>query len=584
MSDTDTAQEPGKRALIELDGGPRGLGAWMTVLVFLFGIGAGVLMAFSGYAVLENSANLLVTVFLTGIFVITLFGVIAFALRRPVLRYFFGVANTQLETLSLPLGDAAEGAVERDAKRVTAALRVLVKLMLARLAWSSTRNWIIASLTGLVAALAALAGTALLFEQNELIAHQSQLLTEQNDKVELQNDLLIQDVQLAEAERNAQIAVEITSIAELLGDAMIRADERAQSVAAASGQPVQGGVRSFRPEINPWLDLGKPLLMRITSASRAAKPYRFLDARFRAHDDADKLRVAMETRRDDLPSAYAAMKQTWGWQDPPEVDHLIDRPASPERAQLLQVLMSAGVKNYEFINHFGLDLSFAFAEDTDLIGITLQGAQLSFATFDRAQVIEADFAGAALENSRFRKARIEHTAFRGLPYRQLRAPYQADDMALFMTALNGADFSDSLLREVDFQNVHGSASRFDRATLAAVKFTGSDFSGATFRGAVILSAYFAGATLKSVDFDGAYVFDAGFLDRLTAETEGFLASRFRMVPVPVDEAFATVSTFSALSRDEALALAGAETAWRVERIAAFEEATATSSKDTALAE
>ena len=571
MSETSEGEERPGPTLLDL-GRERRAGGLMTVLVFVFGLAAGVLMAFSGYAVLEESASLLLTVFLTVIFFITFLGALLYILKGPITRRVFGVAGTQLELFAKPLDEVASGAIQRDLDRVSAASRMLIQIAMARYAWASTRKWIIGALTGLIAAMAALAGTALLFKQNELIEHETRLLEEQNAKIELQNELLIQDVQLAEAERNAQIAVEITAIAQLLGGAMTRADEREKSMASASGQPVKGGVGSFRPVVNPWLDLGKPLIMRITSASRAAKPYRFLDAPLRAHDDDDKLRVAMETRRADLPASYERMKETWGWTDPPEVSRLIDRAASPERAQLLQVLISSGIENYEFLNHFGLDLSFAHAEDTDLTGLTLQGAQLSYASFDRARVLDTDFAGAQLENARFRKARLERVAFRGLPYRQLRAPFQADDPAVFMTAVNGADFSGSLLREVDLGAVHGSATRFDGATLVATDFAGSDLSGATFRGAVIVSAGFEGSGLRSVDFDGAHVFAEDFLDRLAeaAAPETFRRDRFRQVEAEMADAMATVSAFSMLGEAQARELGG-DRVWRIERVGAFED-------------
>ena len=69
---------------------------------------------------------------------------------------------------------------------------------------------------------------------------------------------------------------------------------------------------------------------------------------------------------------------------PPPEDRLISRPASPARAQLLQTLIRAGPRDYEALNWFGLDMSFAYAEDTDLLGISMQGGQLSYARFDLA--------------------------------------------------------------------------------------------------------------------------------------------------------------------------------------------------------
>lgn len=544
----------------------------MTVLAFVFGIAAGVLLAFSGYAVLEETTSVLLTVFLTAIFLITLVGALAYILRRPILRMMFGVATTQLELFSKPINEVAEGAFLRDVQRVTAATRLLVQLTLARYAWMVTRRWIVASLTGLIAAMAALAGTALLFKQNELIASQSALLEEQNAKVALQTDLLIQDVQLAEAARNAEIAVEITNIAQLMGDAMLSAEARAQRAATATGQPIRGGANSFRPVLNPWLDLGKPLLMRITSASRAAKPYRFLAPRLTAHDTSDKLRVAMAARRDDLPTSYAQMSRTWGWTDPPEVDVLIDRPASPERAQLLQVLMSAGLGDYEMLNMFGLDLSFAYATDTDLLNLSMQGAQLSYATFDRAQIIEADFAGAALENTRFRNARLVDVLFRGVPFRAAKAPYTRDEDYLFATALNGADFSGSMLQGVDMSTLNGSAMRLDGAALNGVDFSGSDLSASTFRGAILLDATFDGTALRSVEFDGAYVFREDFLDHLaeTAEAGSFVPDRFRLVPATMDDVFRTVIAFSQLTPGQVADVTGSEAVWRVERTRPFE--------------
>jgi len=552
--------------------GRRHVSSAMSALVFVFGIGAGILLAFTGYAVLEETASLVLTVFLACIFLVTLVGVLAWMLRRPILRYLFGIANVQLELFAKPLSEVAEGAFIRDVNRVTAATRALVHLALARYAWMVTRRWIVASLTGLVAALAALAGTALLFKQNDLIAQQSALLEEQNVKIASQTELLVQDVQLAEAARNAEIAVKITGIAELLGDAMTRAEERAQSAAIATGQPVRGGIGSFDVRINPWLDLGRPLVMQITSSSRAARPYRFLENRYRAHDSADKIRVAMERRREELPQAWAAMQAGWRWTDPPATDRLIDRPASPERGQLIQVLVQAGLRDFELLNLFGLDLSFAWSEAAELSAVSMQGAQLSYATFDQASVLEADFTGAALENARFRGAHLRDVGMGGVPFRAARPPYQSDSDAIFAAAFGGADFTGALLERVDFAAGQGPGAVFDGALLEAVEFTGTQLSAATFRGAALVSAAFDGASLRSVDFDGAFVFRADFLTHLAqvAEPGSFRADRFRLAEVPLEEVFAVDPVHTRHDAASLAAAAGSDRAWRVERVADFE--------------
>ena len=552
-------------------GSPR-ISATVSILVFGFGLAAGVLLAFTGYAVMEESASLLITVFLTAIFLITLIGVLGYLLRRPILRYFFGVATTQLELFAKPLSEVAEGAFIRDVKRVTAATGLLVQLTLARYAWMSTRRWIIASLTGLIAALAALAGTALLFKQNELIAAQSELLAYQNDRIALQTELLKQDVQLAEAARNSDIAVGISEIGGLLGAAMVKAGKRTSAASQALGQGATGSESGFVAVLNPFTDLDAQLVMRIASASRAPKPYRFLDPALRAHDDADKLRVAFERRRRDLPEAHARMARYFQWQDPPETDRLIDRPASPERAQLLETMIRAGLREFELLNFYGLDLSFAYAEDIEMGLVSMQGGQLSYANFDRADVISCDFAGASLENTRFRKARISDTAFRGLPWREAKVPFRDAYDDIMPTALAGADFTGARIESSDFSHVNGGAMRFDAATLAGVDFTGAEIGGTTFTDAVLVGVTFDGTGLKSVDFDGAYVFDAGFLARVEAGAVpgSFVADRFRLVEADMAGVMQVASAYVMLTPEDIEARTGSDKVWRVERVRAFE--------------
>ena len=168
--------DPTKVEFDESKGAPVAFGA----LLFGFGLAAGVLLAFSGFGLLQDSAGMIITVFLSSIFVLTLVGAILMLFRRPLLRRVFGVADTQLQRFADPLAEVAEGAVARDPLRATGAARDLVRLTLARYAWLSTRRWIVASLTGLIAAMAALAGTALLFKQNELLAVQMGLMQDQN--------------------------------------------------------------------------------------------------------------------------------------------------------------------------------------------------------------------------------------------------------------------------------------------------------------------------------------------------------------------------------------------------------------------
>jgi uncharacterized protein YjbI with pentapeptide repeats len=542
------------------------------LLVFGFGIAAGVLLSFSGTAALEGSASFVVTVFLSAIFILTLVGVVAYALRRPILRFLFGVATTQVETFANPLADVADAALIKDFNRMSAATRHLVQMTLARYAWLSTRRWIVASLTGLIAAMAALAGTALLFRQNELIAVQTDLLRVQNERVSEQNELLRQEVELAEAARNAAVADQITDIAALLGGILDKTAKRMAAEAPAD-KPITEDAARLVPVINPYLDIDPAVLMRITAASRAAKPYRFLEQPLRAHDPGDKFRVAMQSRRAELPVTYGRMQQAYGWGETSGVAQLIDRPASPERGQLIETLTRAGLRDYELLGFYGLDLSFAYAEDIQLFGLSMQGLMLSYANFDRAQIIGVDFATAALENTRFRRAQIGDTQFRGLPYSQLKAPRNAPDDAISPTALSGADFTEAVITNTDFSRLNGGAMDFDRATLIDTRFDGAALGATRFNGATFLGVSFAGSDLSSVDFDGVFVFDVGALDQISAGAVPgtFRADRYEIAPVDLVQALGSYSATISLSPAMIEDRTGATDAWQIRRVKPFED-------------
>lgn len=228
-----------------------------SVLVFGFGLAAGILLAFSGEG-LHDSAGLIVSVFLVLIGCTLILGAVVFAFRKPLWRRVFGMAESHLEQFAVPLARVAQYAAERDPTSAVRAVSELAQLGLARYAWLSTRRWVLASLTGLIAAMAALSGTALLFRQNQLIEVQSQLLADQNLRIVEQTVLLEQQVELAEAARNAELAVEITTIAAALGEAADR---------ALGGE----GFRTVNV-LDPETDLSRALILRITSISRALKP------------------------------------------------------------------------------------------------------------------------------------------------------------------------------------------------------------------------------------------------------------------------------------------------------------------------
>lgn len=531
---------------------------WTGLLVFGFGALAGVLLAFAGFGFIDIGAGLLAAAFLVALILLSAFGLLALAFRRPILRRLFGFAETQLEALARPISRIAERAAGRDPEGATAAARELVQIALSRYSWITTRRWIVTSLTALIAAMAALAGTALLFQQNELLKKQSDLLEEQNRRIVEQTSLIAQDVELAEAARNAQLAVEITQIAAALGAAAARAHEE---------HPSDNLVN-----VLDATELDRALILRITSVSQALRPYRFLDSGLRPGDSTDRMRVAMQARRAAFPGTYARMATYNRWSDTPEGVRLIDRPSSPERGHLLAVLAGAGVRGLEPLNVAGLDLSFARLQDAVLPALSLQGGRLAYADFSGAALTECDLGGAVLENARFHRADIRRSTFADVSADRVRPPLREDD-APHKSFLTGADFSGAFVRQTDFSGAWALATSFDDAVLDRVVFSDTQLGLARFPGAVLIAPDFTGAGLKSADFDGAVVFGADALERIATEAEpgSFRADRYRLLPMTMADVMALPLVNQSLEAGEITDATGGAPPYRVERTAPFDD-------------
>jgi uncharacterized protein YjbI with pentapeptide repeats len=528
------------------------------VLFFLFGTAAGFFLAFSGFDLFEIYFAQVLTGFVVLLTLIAFGGIALYIFRSKLMASLFGIAESRLDMFAEPLSRVTQKAIERDPEGATGAARELVQLALARYSWITARRWIIASLTGLIASLAALAGTALLFKQNELIASQ-------NVRIDEQSALLIQQVELAEAARNAEVAIEITKIAELLGGVM---DEIAERSASSTGDMAADKI----PVIDPSQDLSQSLVMRIVASSHASKPYRYLDEGSASNNVQQAIKDAMERRRADLPKSYTKMARLGNWKDAPSTRVLVQRSYSPERGQLLDTLMRSGIRSYEFLNFYGLDLSHASVRDFAFGPFTFQNGKLAYSDLTRSHFKEVNFQGANLENAILSETRIETAQFSSLSPDDALPPLISTNENI-TTRLTGANFSDAFLKFVWFDGAQLTAANFDRATLLGMSFAGSDLSAATFKNAVLAHADFSGAFLASADFDGAFVFAEDFLDRIesTAYPGSFKRSRFSLEPVAIGEAMETFSTFSQLETDELKTLAGTDKAWRVKRIEPFEQ-------------
>lgn len=540
----------------------------LGLLIFLFGLAGGFLVAFSALDILEESYQLVLGLLIVVLITISMIGFILFTWRKPLMKHVFGMVETRLESFAGPLSEVAKGAANRDPQTATEAARLLIHRALARYAWLSTRRWIIASLTGLIAAMAALAGTTLLFRQNQLIEVQSQLLSEQNVRISEQTELLKQDVELAEAARNAELAVEITQIGSLLGEAV-----KNKLALVQNATPGQENRITF-PILDPIKDLDPSLLIRTATASRSVKPYRFLEASLRdeaAHDEAASLHYAMKRREADLTQLYQRMKVKNHWNDDKGAG-LTDRPASPERGQILETLFLAGVRSFESFSSLGLDLSFAYATNITLFDSSLQTANMAFADLSRGYFTRVDFRGASLGNARFRNTRIENSQFSTIMERDLNPPLTKKSDDILSTNMPGTDFSHAFILDSNFSQGNMSVAQFDRAALIRCDFTNAVVPVATFRGAVIFEGKWDGAILTHTDFDGAFVFDESFLDKLAEKSYpgSFKRDHFTQISANLEQVHDVKAIFSQYTTDELASLIGNRKVWQIKRIKPYE--------------
>lgn len=520
----------------------------MALVVFALGLLAGFPIAIFGFDLLIDHAAPLFAM-LIGLFAfVVLFTVLILAFRRPIWERLFRFGQVEMDRFARPLAEVARHAAEQNVAQATSAAQDLAELVLARYSWIITRRWLVATVTAFIAAIAALAGAALLFQQNQLLAVQIERVSEQTE-------LLRNQIELGEAQRSTSIVPEILGIGEALGA------ETARLVKA------NGGI-----DIHADYDLSSGLRARIVAASNAARPYRYLRAALAYATDAEVQAIALARR----PDLVAAQEQLARWRAAEEAltgpqvrdGELTDRPVSPERGQLLSLLFNARIMETEYLTFAGADFSFAEVRLPMFSAMSMQHALLRYADFSTVPMREVDFGGAYLDGARFRHAVIGNSFFSGIPSEQVKPPMQAvDDFSVWRTMLSGADFSGATIFDTDFVNINGLAISFDGAALADVDFTGAQIAAATFRRAILGTIDFTGANLSSVDFDGALVFTETALDDFLAQAAQGTFTRERYVLVPVEAAEVQAHPRSdALWRIDG---AGTAQAYRIDRVEDF---------------
>lgn len=542
--DADQAKEdepPGGRdgsgRKIEL--GPLGVG----LVLFFLGIIVGFPLAIIGSTFLTENAGIIVAVVLTVAIILGVLGAALILFRRRILSYLFSVSTAKLEEFSKPLSDTARHILERESSAAIASAEQLTRLAFARWAWIATRRWLVASLTGLLAALAALAGTALLFRQNEI-------LTIQLTRLEQQNSLLASQIGLGEAQRSAEILTGLLDIGAQL------AQETEVLLKDGRPQPV------FKIE-----ELSNGLRARIVAATHAVRPYRYLKNATVDPRDIDGINRAALARR---PEILADPKAIDGIDRSAFANSLIDRPVSPERGMIVTLLFNSGIYETERLSFENADFAYADIRASVISEMSFRFARLRFSDFSRLQLNTLKFGAAELDHARFRHAVLRACDFSGIPFYQDVHPYKGDpSLPIQRTNLTGADFSDSILLDTAFASINGLAMNFDRAILSEANFDDASISGTTFRNTVLVASSFEGASLKAVDFDGAIVFEADFLSRLSREarTGTFKADRYVVEPLsqPDFDAHPRAPQFFSVPQH----LIAGKSAYRIKRVGGF---------------
>jgi uncharacterized protein YjbI with pentapeptide repeats len=213
---------------------------------------------------------------------------------------------------------------------------------------------------------------------------------------------------------------------------------------------------------------------------------------------------------------------------------MADRPLSPERGQIMALLIYNGLTDFAELN--GADFSFAEVRAASMgSSLKFQLSSLRFSNFDRQLLVGAEFNGSHLEHARFRNASVNHTTFEAgeLPsISDLAGP-----VLKVGTQLSGTDFSGAILKHVSFNGSRGFGINFDRGVVHNVTYNGTELAGSTFRGSIFGVVDFTGASLKSVDFDGAIVFDPAFLDTIATQAapESFTRDLFTLEPITPED-------------------------------------------------
>ncbi|MAY63231.1 MAG: hypothetical protein CML29_13565 [Rhizobiales bacterium] len=517
----------------------------LSLLIFAIGLACGVPAALFMPTFLSDYGAAVLSIILGAMLFAVVLMAILFIFRASLFKWMFKRTEVEISKFAGPLADVARHAAEKRVPEATKAARHFAELALSRYAWVSTRRWLIASISGLIAAIAALAGSALLFEQNKLLRQQSGLLVEQNQRIEQQNALIDTDIQLAEAERSAQIGPEVVEIGSLIGAERQAFLDAGNSIEDFGLDKLTSSTRS-----------------RIVAATIVARPYRYLAPLDANPRDIESMYQTALLKRPDIVADPSMLEPPQG-----PSEKLVPRAVSPERGDMLSMLFGNSILQTEQLTFIGADFSFAEYRREKLLGMSLRHALLAFSDFSWTQIVESRFGGSQMDLARFENAVITRSDFSSLSAAAVEEPFDPGDLERLPSSMIGTSFRNSVLHRDRFRDVNSMVLDFTDAAVASCDFAGASLGGAIFRNAILVGNDFSGAVVPSVDLQGAIVFDQAFLGKLAAQAQPgtFVADRWKLVPLPAAEVASHPRYAELTNHVPETDLIGA--AWRIEKVA-----------------
>lgn len=153
-------------------------------------------MAIYGFPYLVDNIETIATIIIVSLIAFVSLAVLIAIFSERILTKVFGTAKTDLVSLGEPLNSLFWGVATTDKQTVVKSSDALIRIILARISWFEVRRWMLGVIIGLAAAFAGIAGSVLLYKQNELLTQQNIKIDKQNDQIDKQNQLLSDQIVL----------------------------------------------------------------------------------------------------------------------------------------------------------------------------------------------------------------------------------------------------------------------------------------------------------------------------------------------------------------------------------------------------